>query len=119
MVRRRLTREFLTEVAGCYAAAVESDDHPGDAIAEAWGVPVRTAHRWVYAARQQGVMPPGNPGRADGVIGKGYLPQPLRAAIEGVLLDHELELCDGGGPNLSELAWVYREITGWTVAAER
>jgi hypothetical protein len=61
---------------------------------------------------------PGIPVRAGGDAGHGSLPQPLRAAIEVVLLDHELELCDGGDPNLAELAYVYGQVTGWHIGDE-
>jgi hypothetical protein len=49
----------------------------------------------------------------------GVLQESLHAAIECVLLDHEDQL--GGedvDANLSELAYCYRQLTGWTVADE-
>jgi hypothetical protein len=43
----------------------------------------------------------------------------LAASIECVLLDHRDELDgDNVDPNLAELAYVYRQQTGWTVADE-
>ena len=44
---------------------------------------------------------------------------PLHAAIECVLLDHEDELGgDNVDANLAELAYVYRQRTGWTAEQE-
>lgn len=46
-------------------------------------------------------------------------PQPLHDAIELVLLDHEDEIDgDNADANISELAYCYRQQTGWTVADE-
>ena len=44
---------------------------------------------------------------------------PLRMAVEVVLLDHADEI-DGDkvDPNIAELAYVYRQRTGWTVNSE-
>ena len=45
--------------------------------------------------------------------------QALRTAIECVLLDHADELSgENVDPNLGELAYVYEQLTGWTVERE-
>lgn len=47
------------------------------------------------------------------------VPAPLAAAVECVLLDHAGQLGgDGADANLSELAYVYGQLTGWTVGNE-
>ena len=53
-----LTDEFLAHVAGAYRAAVASRKQPGPELARQAGVPVRTVHRWVYIARQRGIIAP-------------------------------------------------------------
>lgn len=58
----RLTDEFLRLVARCYVAAVRAGNFPGPALAEQAGVSPRTVQRWVYTARQRGIMAPGIPG---------------------------------------------------------
>ena len=81
MIRRQLTDEFLGEVATCYRAAVDERANPGVSIACRYHVPVATAHRWIYEARQRGVMAGGQQGVADGWHGKCYLTVAMRQAI--------------------------------------
>jgi 8-oxo-dGTP pyrophosphatase MutT (NUDIX family) len=52
-----LSDEFLRHVAAAYRAAVASRKQPGPELASQAGVPVRTVHRWVYIARQRGLLP--------------------------------------------------------------
>lgn len=59
-----LTDDFLREVARAYAAAVARGERPNVAIAEQVDYPPRTVQRWVYTARQRGIMPRGAKGRA-------------------------------------------------------
>jgi hypothetical protein len=59
-----LTDDFLRHVARNYAAAVRRGDAPALALAAQADVPAQTVRRWVYLARQRGIMPPGRQGRA-------------------------------------------------------
>jgi 8-oxo-dGTP pyrophosphatase MutT (NUDIX family) len=52
-----LTDDFLRHVAAAYRAAVVSRKQPGPELAAQASVPVRTVHRWVYIARQRGILP--------------------------------------------------------------
>lgn len=58
-----LTDEFLRNVARAYAAAVARGERPNKAIAEQTGYDIKSAQRWVYTARQRGIMPRGRQGR--------------------------------------------------------
>jgi hypothetical protein len=62
---RRITDEFLTDLAATYRWLVATDHNaPSTKIAEQTGAPVATARRWVAMARKKGLLPPGRPGRA-------------------------------------------------------
>ena len=54
---------FYREVAGAYRSLAQSSARPAAELAEANGVPVTTAHRWVKEARRRGFLPPGRPGK--------------------------------------------------------
>lgn len=58
-----LTDDFLRDVARAYRAAQARDERPNKSIAEQTGYPLKTAQRWVYTARQRGIMPRGEKGR--------------------------------------------------------
>lgn len=58
-----LTDDFLRHVAEAYRAAVLRGERPGVALSAQAQVAVKTVHRWVYLARQRGIMPPGQQGR--------------------------------------------------------
>jgi hypothetical protein len=58
-----LTDQFLSNVARAYAAALARDEHPNLSIADQVGYPLKTVQRWVYTARQRGIMPRGERGR--------------------------------------------------------
>lgn len=58
-----LTDEFLHELAKAYRAAVARGERPNVAIQEQTGYPLKTVQRWVYTARQRGVMPRGMKGK--------------------------------------------------------
>jgi hypothetical protein len=58
-----LTDAFLGDVARAYASAVARGERPNKAIAEQTGYPLKTVQRWVYTARQRGIMPRGSKGR--------------------------------------------------------
>jgi hypothetical protein len=58
-----LTEEFLQDVAKAYAAAVARRERPNVALARQTGSPVKSVQRWVYTARQRGIMPRGSRGR--------------------------------------------------------
>lgn len=58
-----LTDEFLQDVARAYAAAVARGERPNVAIAEQTSYPLKSVQRWVYTARQRGIMPRGSKGR--------------------------------------------------------
>lgn len=60
----RLTDDFLKHVTELYRYHTSLGKFPARAIAEECGVPVRTVHRWVYEARNRGIMPKGRSGRA-------------------------------------------------------
>ena len=57
-----LTDEFLARVARAYSAAVARGESPNRTIADDVGAPVKTVQRWVYTARQRGIMPAGRRG---------------------------------------------------------
>lgn len=58
-----LTDEFLQDVARAYASAVARGERPNVAIADQTGYPVKSVQRWVYTARQRGIMARGSKGR--------------------------------------------------------
>jgi hypothetical protein len=58
-----LTNEFLQDVARAYAAAVARGERPNVAMAGQTGYPLKSVQRWVYTARQRGIMPRGSRGR--------------------------------------------------------
>lgn len=58
-----LTDDFLRSVARAYAAALQRDESPNVAMAEQTGYPRKSVQRWVYTARQRGLMPRGSKGR--------------------------------------------------------
>jgi hypothetical protein len=60
---RRMTEDFLREVARVYALAAQLGLPPAPAIAEKAGVSPRAVHKWIYTARKRGFMPPGTRGR--------------------------------------------------------
>jgi hypothetical protein len=61
-----LTDAFLADVARAYASAVARGERPNAAIRDQLGgeekVPLKTVQRWVYTARQRGIMPRGTKG---------------------------------------------------------
>jgi hypothetical protein len=58
-----LTDSFLRDVARAYAAAVARGERPNLSMAEQVGYPLKSVQRWVYTARQRGIMPRGSKGR--------------------------------------------------------
>ena len=109
-----LSPERLHDVATAYQVYASVGQDPVAAVAQQFGCPVRTAHRWIYIARKNGHLPPSGQGNS-GYVGKGYLPKPLRQAIEVLLLNHQHELSgEDVDADLSELAYVYKAVTGWT-----
>jgi hypothetical protein len=54
---------FYKRVADVYRELVGWTNRPAVELAEANGVPVTTAHRWVKEARRRGFLPPGQKGR--------------------------------------------------------
>lgn len=64
--KRKLTKEFLTDVARVYREAASAGDAPVKAVAEHWGMdPSKpyTARGWVMEARKLGLLPPTSPGK--------------------------------------------------------
>jgi hypothetical protein len=59
-----LTDEFLRDVSRAYMAAVARGERPNMAIAAQTGHVAKTVQRWVYLARQRGIMPRGRQGKA-------------------------------------------------------
>lgn len=57
-----LTDEFLARVARAYASAVARGEQPNASIRDQVGAPLKTVQRWVYTARQRGIMPAGRKG---------------------------------------------------------
>jgi hypothetical protein len=55
---------FYGDVAKAYLDLAQSSARPAVELAEANGVPVTTAHRWIKEARRRGFLPPGRPGKA-------------------------------------------------------
>jgi transposase len=58
--------EHYQQVAEVYDEAIEANDPPTQAVAEAFGVPYSTAARWVRRTRQLGLLPAPAPGLARG-----------------------------------------------------
>lgn len=58
--------EHYAQVAEVYDEALEVDDPPTRAVAEAFAVPYSTAARWIRRARQLGHLPSPVPGMARG-----------------------------------------------------
>jgi hypothetical protein len=59
-----LTDDFLREVARAYSAALgRRERSPAQSLARQASVPVRTVHRWIYTARQRGIMERGRQGK--------------------------------------------------------
>ena len=55
---------FYEAVAAAYRSLVATSSRPIVDLAEANGVPVTTAQRWVKEARRRGLLPPGRVGKA-------------------------------------------------------
>lgn len=55
---------FYREIATRYRVFARTSRRPAIDIAEKYGVPVTTAHRWIREARRRGYLPPGRPGKA-------------------------------------------------------
>jgi hypothetical protein len=55
---------FYRDIADAYLDLAQRSTRPASELAEAHGVPVTTAHRWVKEARRRGFLPPGRPGKA-------------------------------------------------------
>jgi hypothetical protein len=55
---------FYRDIAHAYLDLAQRSTRPASELAEAHGVPVTTAHRWVKEARRRGFLPPGRPGKA-------------------------------------------------------
>lgn len=58
-----LTNQFLELVARAYRAAMLRGERPNVAISKQLNYPLKTVQRWVYTARQRGIMGPGSKGR--------------------------------------------------------
>jgi hypothetical protein len=54
---------FYREVARIYARAALASPRPAAEMAEGWGVPLTSVHRWVRVARERGHLPPTEKGR--------------------------------------------------------
>jgi hypothetical protein len=55
--------EFYQEVANQYGQLVATSNRPAAEMAELYGIPVTTVHRWVKEARRRGFLGPGRKGR--------------------------------------------------------
>jgi hypothetical protein len=62
--RRGRPDEFYRDVARTYRESAQTSPRPVWDLADAHGVPLTTAHRWVKEARRRGFLPPGQPGKA-------------------------------------------------------
>jgi hypothetical protein len=59
-----LTDDFLHEVARAYTALVaRGERRPAIVLKAQAGVSVHAVRKWIYTARQRGIMPPGHRGR--------------------------------------------------------
>lgn len=56
--------EFYAEIANAYTYLASSSRRPAAQIAEVFGVPTKTVHRWVTEARKRGHLAPGRKGKA-------------------------------------------------------
>ena len=61
---RRISDDFLRELATMYRWLVEQGRPPAPEIAKQTGAPVGTVRRWIANARQREFLPPGRVGRA-------------------------------------------------------
>lgn len=61
---RRISEEFLRNLAAMYLWLVSQDQPPAPEIAKQTGAPVATVRRWISNARQREFLPPGRVGRA-------------------------------------------------------
>jgi hypothetical protein len=61
---RRISEEFLRNLAAMYLWLVGQGQPPAPEIAKQTGAPVGTVRRWIANARQREFLPPGRPGRA-------------------------------------------------------
>jgi hypothetical protein len=61
--RRGRPEGFYAEVAHVYRHLAQESSRPAAELADARGVPVTTAHRWIKEARRRGFLPPGRPGK--------------------------------------------------------
>ncbi len=62
--RRGRPDSFYQAVAHTYLDLAQASTRPAAELAEANGVPVTTAHRWIKEARRRRFLPPGRPGTA-------------------------------------------------------
>jgi transposase len=62
----KLSDQHLIQVATLYSRAMSDQRPPAPVIAEHFGRPVATVHRWVAKARERGFLPPTRPGLASG-----------------------------------------------------
>jgi len=59
-----LTDHFLQDVGSAYTALVaRGERRPAPVLAAQAGVSVHAVRKWIYTARQRGIMPPGHRGR--------------------------------------------------------
>lgn len=61
---RRISDEFLRELAVMYRWLVDDGQAPAPEIAQQTGAPVATVRRWIARSRERGFLPPGRVGRA-------------------------------------------------------
>lgn len=61
---RRISDEFLRDLAAMYRWLVDEGRAPAPEIAEQTGAPVATVRRWIARSRERGFLPPGRVGRA-------------------------------------------------------
>lgn len=62
--RRGRPDTFYERVAHEYLRLAQTSPRPATDLAEAHGVPVTTAHRWIKEARRRRFLPPGRPGKS-------------------------------------------------------
>lgn len=55
---------FYADVAAEYQHLTRMSRRPATDLADQYGVPVTTAHRWIKEARRRGLLAPGRPGKA-------------------------------------------------------
>lgn len=61
---RKISDEFLRDLAAMYRWLVDQGQPPAPEIAEQTGAPVATVRRWIARSRERGFLPPGRVGRA-------------------------------------------------------